>query len=249
MFERVEPFVSKADVEAGSRGFDDIKGKLDGSSFCIAVVTKETENAPWINFEAGALSKQVANAHVRIVPCLVGYESEGDLVGPLKQFQAKMLNKQGIIETLQTLCKAVSINWTDKERPFERLWDEYDEKFKKAAETGKSKLVARPDKDMLKEVVTLTRDINEQIATLTTKVDMKRTIFSKIESNYKSCRVELRTHLDEKYDTTPPYPRVVTNTLKLYILASEDDYENHGEFLDGLAEKYEARIVIYQELL
>nr|WP_218680384.1 toll/interleukin-1 receptor domain-containing protein [Rhodococcus qingshengii] len=249
MFERVEPFMSSTDIDAGARGFDDIKAKLDGSSFCIAIVTKETENAPWINFEAGALSKQVSNAHVRIVPCLVGYENEGDLLGPLKQFQAKMLDRDGIIDILKALSKVVPIDWSDKAKHFDRLWDEYDEKFQIAQKVSNSQPAGRREKDMLKEVVSLTRDINEQVATLVANSNENRAAFHKVEYVYEKCRISLKKHLAEKYDPVPRLPRIAATTLQLFILATEENYENHGEFLDELSDKYDARIMIIQEVI
>ena len=48
-------------------------------------VTRENYLTPWINFEAGALSK--AFGHARVVPRLLDMPIS-DLTGPLVQFQA-----------------------------------------------------------------------------------------------------------------------------------------------------------------
>ncbi|MFY2791037.1 TIR domain-containing protein [Rhodococcus sp. MALMAid1271] len=243
-FESVEPFVSRADIDAGSRGFDDIKSKLDGSSFCIAIVSRATEMAPWINFEAGALSKQVFDAKVRVVPCLVDYDSESELQGPLKQFQAKMLHKEGIRETLQALAKVVGTEWDKKQRGFESMWTHFDSEFEKGKETQSKKLAPRGEKDMLKEVVTLTRDISEQVSSLQEKIETTQSAFHKIEPKYIVARVELRDYLTEKFGKIPAYPRLVVNMEVLYLLARPEVYKNDQEWLEEFAEKWQIRIFL-----
>lgn len=54
------------------------------------MVTKESVEAPWLLFEAGALSKSLSRA--KVVPLLFGMELT-DLRGPLVQFQAATFEK------------------------------------------------------------------------------------------------------------------------------------------------------------
>ncbi len=64
-FDSVEPFMSKADIGAGERNLDKIATKLAHTSFGIVIVTQQNEHTPWINFEAGALSKNFDDDAVR----------------------------------------------------------------------------------------------------------------------------------------------------------------------------------------
>lgn len=73
------PFVSDADIEAGARGLDDIKDELDGTRFAIVVVTRDNQNAPWLNFEAGAISKQLSGSINRVAPCLVDFDGSSQM--------------------------------------------------------------------------------------------------------------------------------------------------------------------------
>jgi hypothetical protein len=80
----IEPFMSSEDIEKGSRGLSVIASELENSSHGIVVVTEETFERPWINFEAGALSKVVESS--RVTPLLFGVEYT-QITGPLTQFQ------------------------------------------------------------------------------------------------------------------------------------------------------------------
>ena len=50
-------FFSQEDIEKGERWNDKIATELQDSKFGIVCLTSENVNAPWIHFEAGALSK------------------------------------------------------------------------------------------------------------------------------------------------------------------------------------------------
>lgn len=109
-FDIVDPFMSEAGIGAGERGLDKIATNLADTSFGIVVVTQENENSPWINFEAGALSKHFNDAGVRVAPSLVDFEHKSDLEGPLKQFQGGLLDRDGIEFILVELAKMIEVD-------------------------------------------------------------------------------------------------------------------------------------------
>lgn len=57
VIQSLEPFASSEDIEKGSRWNTDIAQELKESTFGLICVTKDNLSAPWLNFEAGALSK------------------------------------------------------------------------------------------------------------------------------------------------------------------------------------------------
>jgi hypothetical protein len=95
-FDSVEPFMSEENIGAGERGLAKIAKELAGTSFGIIVVTQENQNSPWLNYEAGALSKDVDDETVRVAPSLVDFERKTDVTGPIGQFQASLLNREGV---------------------------------------------------------------------------------------------------------------------------------------------------------
>jgi hypothetical protein len=64
----IEPFMSSEDIDKGTRGLNIIASELQDSDHGVVVVTEENFERPWINFEAGALSKVVEGS--RVTPLL-----------------------------------------------------------------------------------------------------------------------------------------------------------------------------------
>lgn len=96
----VTPFMSKKDTEAGARWANVIGAELQDTDFGIICVTASNQYAPWLNFEAGALGKAVDTA--RVVPLVYNMKLT-DVSFPLAQFQMKLLDRQGIAETLEAI--------------------------------------------------------------------------------------------------------------------------------------------------
>ena len=95
----VELFVSDKDIGPGERSMKVVESQLDGTSYGILVVTAENQSEAWLNLEAGALSKQVGRDEddvPRVVPLLVDIPNPYQLTGPISQFQAVRLDKDGI---------------------------------------------------------------------------------------------------------------------------------------------------------
>jgi hypothetical protein len=110
IFDGVMPWMSDQDIEAGSRGLEEIARELDGTSFGIIVVTNENQGSQWLNFEAGALSKRIDDeGRVRVVPLLVDLESGAELTGPMTQFQWKLLDQRGVRELLVAIGAAAGV--------------------------------------------------------------------------------------------------------------------------------------------
>ena len=95
MFDHIDPWASEVDIDAGARGLEVIRTRLDDSAFGIIVVTPENMEKPWLNFEAGALSKSLDGHPNRVVPLLVNFKDILQLTTPLNQFQATMLDESG----------------------------------------------------------------------------------------------------------------------------------------------------------
>ena len=62
VIQSIEPYVSSEDIDKGARWSTDIAKELENSTFGILCVTKDNLEAPWLSFEAGALSKTMDKA-------------------------------------------------------------------------------------------------------------------------------------------------------------------------------------------
>ena len=95
VIQSLEPYVSSEDIDKGERWNQSVIKELDETSFGVICVTKDNFNAPWLLFEAGALSKAVEKSWV--VPFLFNIKrSEIDRRSPLLQFQSVVFEKPDI---------------------------------------------------------------------------------------------------------------------------------------------------------
>jgi len=103
VIQAIVPYVSSEDIDKGARWSTDIAKELEDSTFGILCVTRENINAPWLTFEAGALSKTMDKSFVS--PFLFDIK-RSEVDGPLLQFQSTILDKDDIKKLLKTLNKA-----------------------------------------------------------------------------------------------------------------------------------------------
>ena len=87
VLQAVKPWMSDTDIESGQKWQKRILTTLEVCKFGIICVTPENQAKPWLNFEAGALSKTLGS-ETYVCPYLYDMEP-GDLVGPLTQFQSR----------------------------------------------------------------------------------------------------------------------------------------------------------------
>ena len=103
VIQSIVPYVSSEDIDKGARWSSDIAKELEDSTFGILCVTKDNLNAPWLSFEAGALSKTMDKSFV--TPFLFDIK-RSEVNGPILQFQPTIFEKEDIKKLLLTLNKA-----------------------------------------------------------------------------------------------------------------------------------------------
>lgn len=158
MFDGVDPFMSEEDIGAGERGLAKISDELADTSFGIVVVTQANQQSQWLNFEAGALSKNLHN-NARVAPLLVDFELKSDATGPLAQFQANLLNRDGVEEILIAIAGVVGQPSPNTVRDrFNLAWcDVYAKRFAEAKEHSAAVPQHRPEREILDELLTIAR--------------------------------------------------------------------------------------------
>jgi hypothetical protein len=97
--------MSESDIDAGARWNRKVEEELQGTSFGILCLTMQNIAAPWILFEAGALAKMIEGTYV--CPYLIGLEPSDIPSGPLASFQAKRADRNGTLDLMRTLNKAL----------------------------------------------------------------------------------------------------------------------------------------------
>jgi hypothetical protein len=162
IFDGVVPFMSERDIGAGERGLNVVADELADTSFGIIVVTQENQVSQWLNYEAGALSKNVPNATVRVAPFLVDFTRAGDAKGPIGQFQAKLLSRQGIEAILVEIANVAIVDEQSIRKRFEWAWNnEYESRFSEARNKPAQGSEKHRDPDeMTAEILTIVRGLS-----------------------------------------------------------------------------------------
>lgn len=122
VIQSIEPYVSSEDIDKGTRWSVDIAKELEDSEFGLICVTPSNLNSPWVNFEAGALSKAFENS--KVIPFLFGLKNSDLKKSPLLQFQSTLYNESEIFKLVKSINSSLdSEKLTDEKikRTFE-VW-------------------------------------------------------------------------------------------------------------------------------
>lgn len=121
VIQKVEPYIS-TEIEKGTRWGTDIAEELEKCSFGIACVTAENKEAPWLLFEAGALSKSVSEG--KLAPLLFGIDQADIQKSPLTQFQMTKFEKDEFLRLLRSINDSLeaSLDQFILDSLFEALW-------------------------------------------------------------------------------------------------------------------------------
>lgn len=167
VIQNVDTYVSSENLEKGTRWSVDIAKELDNSNFGILFITKDNINAPWINFEAGALSKAVSSA--KVCPFLYDVKNLDLKNVPLLQFQTTIVNdKKDIYKLVKTINKSIDTPVENNilEETFEKWWPQLEQeleivgtKYSTEANVEEPQISNKDSViEILDEVLTLTRD-------------------------------------------------------------------------------------------
>jgi hypothetical protein len=100
VIQSLKPFISSEDINKGTRWSDVLAKELSDTQYGIICITPYNLNAPWLNFEAGALSKFIDRSFVS--PFLFHVNRDG-IKGPLSQFQSTIYSEEDILNLLTSI--------------------------------------------------------------------------------------------------------------------------------------------------
>ena len=162
VIQSVTPFMSASDIDKGSRWTNEIAIHLQEAQFGLICLTQDNLGAPWLLFEAGALSKSIGNS--RVVPYLNGVTLT-QLQGPLAQFQAALASKEATLEVVKSINAASgegALEPTRLDSTFSTWWPQLEEKLDSIPETTEQAPPSRTDRDILEEIIRLSRQMSRQ---------------------------------------------------------------------------------------
>ncbi|WP_173180103.1 toll/interleukin-1 receptor domain-containing protein [Desulfosarcina ovata] len=184
ILQHIEPWLSDTDIEAGKRWSVEIARNLEESRYGIICLTRESIEAPWILFEAGAITKTLSSGLV--CPYLLDLELT-EISGPLAQFQVKKAERISTLQLVQSINKQ-SNKPLDEQiviKLFDELWNSLESRINSIRKEKISVKEKRPTEEILEELISVVRTIERRFNNLDYIISEKISYYmnSPIESN------------------------------------------------------------------
>lgn len=167
VLQAVNTYVSSNNIQSGSRWNADIAKELATNSYGILCLTEESRTAPWLIFEAGALSKAVDSAHV--VPLLFDLK-QSDVDFPLAQFQMRVANRDDMHSLVFDInaTTAAPIESQRLEEIFDVWWPKFElERTKILADSTEPARQAATQDDATRVLEEILEGVRSQLRILT----------------------------------------------------------------------------------
>jgi hypothetical protein len=147
VIQSAEPWVS-TDMQSGVKWMADLSDSLDEISIGIICVTPGNVRSPWLNFEAGALSKHLGEQG-RVIPYLLDFRSLSDLKQPLAQFNACLADEGGTWQLIKTLNAHAEFRQSEQalRETFEWAWAQLGPRLQRIKDSNKTGAGARRSTD------------------------------------------------------------------------------------------------------
>lgn len=159
VIQAVKPYFTPDDIAKGARWSDEITTELEKSVAGLICLTPDNIEAPWIMFEAGALSKSLGKT--RVCPILFDVDAT-DLKGPLIQFQAAKFERAEIRRVMRMINEnlgEISLQANVLDSVFDMWWPRLKEAVDKELDAYRTPTTvpSRSDRDILEELLQLAR--------------------------------------------------------------------------------------------
>jgi hypothetical protein len=190
----VQPWLSDVDITAGERWAQSVAKELETTNFGIACLTRENVASPWILFEAGSLAKLLGES--RLIPLLLDLEFR-EITGPLAQFQAKKVDKEGLNEVIQSINQAANqpISETRTKPLFEALWPEFEKQLSSVPKPSATQKPIRPQHEILEELVAGVRSLESRLRDAEGMVSAERASSRRLRRRFYPMMFEEMMHM------------------------------------------------------
>lgn len=163
VLQTVRPWMSSVDLSLGTRWIADLSRELETTEIGIICVTSDNQYAPWLIFEAGALSKSLGTTCV--IPYLLDLEPN-ELSGPLVQFQYAIPDENDtfrLVSTINRLLGDFSLSDGGLKETFDIWWPKLEAAIKKIPVAIRDNSPRRTDRELLEEILSLSRQTTREL--------------------------------------------------------------------------------------
>lgn len=158
----VQPWMSAVDIHAGKRWATEVAKELESTDFGVSCVTSENVGAPWLLFEAGALTKSMEEG--RVIPLLLDLEFR-EITGPWAIFQAKKVEREGLLQIIHSINSVAKPPSAEKivNKRFDNSWPDLEKQIQAIPESSVAAKHPRPQAEILEELVASVRSLDSRI--------------------------------------------------------------------------------------
>jgi hypothetical protein len=181
VLQATKPFMSDSDIGKGSRGLVELARVLEATKVGIICLTPENLSAPWLLFEAGALSKTLDPA-TRVYTYLLAGQKPEAVSPPLGQFQATIADRVQTGRMLQDINRTLGspVLELDLSAVFDAMWPKLETALSSMPEPETAAPPKRTVEDMFGEILNLVRNQNQSSAGAFTGEDFSAIIKARI---------------------------------------------------------------------
>lgn len=159
VIEEIQPWISSKDINSGNKWSAEVDNKISDADFGILSITQASKKAPWLLYEAGALSR-VGDKKTSVCPYFFGMlPTSIGLDSPLIKFQGEIANQEGTFRLVRSINDLLGENMLSPEKlneAFEMHWSNLAEQLTNIANSS-NESCARSDRDILEELLILSR--------------------------------------------------------------------------------------------
>lgn len=169
--------MSDQDIKAGTNWSERIKRELANTTVGIICMTPENQDAKWINYEMGALSKEVKDGDSRVIPLLIGFSGTQEIGQPAASLNMVMLGAAGFKKIATSLNDVSEIkrDKPDLDLVSDMWWEQLGSPMEEAAKKSPpGEPEPRSEGAMVAEVLETVRDIAKRTQDHNASKPMKR---------------------------------------------------------------------------
>jgi len=161
-YQRIDVFFSPDSIEKGARPLSKIEAELTNCIAAVVVVTADSMKSAWVNYEVGALSSlPLPDGRPRLViPLLVGVDRPTDVIGPLSQFQAVLMNLLDFKRMIASLNGVLGMESSWVDRIVNTTRTQIEAILNSASVPPDQKTPQRPDRELLEEILLHVRNLS-----------------------------------------------------------------------------------------
>lgn len=174
VLQSASPWISKHDIGLGKISLPEIQIALASIEVGVFFVTVDNATAPWMLYEAGAISKKVM-VDALVCPYLLDGQDPGSVPKPIGMYQSTPSDEDGTLVLVKTIHNAIKGGLTEGqvEKVFKMWWPELKKKLDGLPPAGAT--APKPsDGEMLESLVETTRAIQGQLASVSAQINADR---------------------------------------------------------------------------